>query len=126
MQQNINNLTLVSTTSKTLPMAERLARIFAAVTSCKGESWLPWKSCDQDLICRYLVSPLNSDRINVDIVHKKNDEIVVSISNADRWQVFHDEIMPEFGFVIAQAMIDAGCDVTFKQESLQKLEAKSC
>lgn len=108
---------------KQLSTPERQARLTAALDSQGAIQSILSQSAGTEgaQIARWVVRTPATGRINVDVTTFKNGEITVSLSNADLWCRSHDTILQPFGKVIAQAIVDSGAQVKFKQPQLQKI-----
>ena len=113
---------LVQTQGKSEPaVSETIAAIVRAIHSFPAKIAIGWQNSVSGMSCRYVVDVL-SPRLNIDLMHQYDGKILISLSNADHWQINHDEIMPRYAFDVAYEIRSATRNsklVIFKQPALR-------
>lgn len=118
-----NNLTLVRTNGKSeMALSETIAAIVQTVHNFGAKLAIGWQRAESSLICRY-VTNLNP-RLFIDLTHRDDDKLIISLSNGDIWHANHDELMPSYAVDLAIEISEAtrrSKRVIFKQQSLKRI-----
>jgi hypothetical protein len=105
-----------------LKVLELVARVVAAIQEFGAVLAIAWQQAGSGLICRYVCAL--SPSLLIDILHTKDDRLIISLSNGDQWHADHDQLLPTYAHDLAKAIAHAtqySARVTFKQDSLKKI-----
>ena len=119
MNQEYN---LVATRRNSKPKVfDTLAAICKVLNDFGATLSIGWQAYGEKLFCRYLVANL-TPKLIVDIFQHESERLTISLSNGDRWQAKHDELMPDYAYVLADEIRKATRGlkrIKFKQLALQ-------
>lgn len=119
MNQEYN---LVATRRNSKPRVfDTIATICKVLSDFGAILSISWQASGEKLICRYVVAN-RMPKLIVDIFQHESDRLTISLSNGDRWQVNHDQLMPDYAHDLAYEIRSATRGmkrIKFKQVALQ-------